>query len=459
MRAALWWLLPLVALARDVRLGNGLGTRRREAARDRGDDRAEARGHRAAARIRDTRRCRRAHRNRRAHALQSDPPPRAADGAGGRALADEARSVRADRERCSSTARTRLSCARSPATSRGASKRAKRSTGCASTDVKADRVVLALGDESEELVLKVATNPRPTPAPVVATPQQAPAVAAAPAPAPAARPPREPQRGRGGSPGCRRRRQSSDAARRAPRRQRRRRREEQPTGATPRHRPAGTRSTSSISNALAVARLRSERKRLHSRDIARPHLEANMTRQKPAYACSALAAAFLVAGCATQPDVGTPPTTKTLPNRGTSGVSLALADAAERAQKPGLPTPEEKARLFKGTGVLVKGQQPGRRAAFRPGRRPAGRRRSRSQLRGGGPARSRAQHPRRRPQRELHDRRLGGRPGDDPHVGGHPARRADRHARDAAANERRGDGQGGRPLQDPAERRRRSAAT
>ena len=84
-----------------------------------------------------------------------------------------------------------------------------------------------------------------------------------------------------------------------------------------------------------------------------------MTRQKSAYACSALAAAFLVAGCATQPDVGTPPTTKTLPNRGTSGVSVALADAAERAQKPGLPTAEERARLFKGTGVLVKGQQPG----------------------------------------------------------------------------------------------------
>jgi hypothetical protein len=32
-------------------------------------------------------------------------------------------------------------------------------------DVKPDRVVLALGDESEELMLKVATNPRPTPAP------------------------------------------------------------------------------------------------------------------------------------------------------------------------------------------------------------------------------------------------------------------------------------------------------
>jgi len=52
-------------------------------------------------------------------------------------------------------------------------------------DVKADRVTLTLGDESEELVLKVATNPRPTPAPVVAA-APAPAVAAAPAPTPAA---------------------------------------------------------------------------------------------------------------------------------------------------------------------------------------------------------------------------------------------------------------------------------
>jgi len=57
-------------------------------------------------------------------------------------------------------------------------------------DVKADRVVLALGDESEELVLKVATNPRPTPAPVIATPQQAPVVVAA--PAPGAAPPANP---------------------------------------------------------------------------------------------------------------------------------------------------------------------------------------------------------------------------------------------------------------------------
>ena len=52
-------------------------------------------------------------------------------------------------------------------------------------EVKPDRVMLTLGDESEELVLKVATNPRPTPQPVAAAPAAAPAVAAAPAaPAP-----------------------------------------------------------------------------------------------------------------------------------------------------------------------------------------------------------------------------------------------------------------------------------
>jgi hypothetical protein len=47
-------------------------------------------------------------------------------------------------------------------------------------EVKADRVTFMVGNESEELVLKVATNPRPTPAPVVAvTPQPAQPVAAA----------------------------------------------------------------------------------------------------------------------------------------------------------------------------------------------------------------------------------------------------------------------------------------
>jgi len=53
-------------------------------------------------------------------------------------------------------------------------------------EVKADRVRLALGDESEELVLRVAPNPRPTvqPAfPAPAAPAAAPAAAQAPVPA------------------------------------------------------------------------------------------------------------------------------------------------------------------------------------------------------------------------------------------------------------------------------------
>jgi general secretion pathway protein D len=52
--------------------------------------------------------------------------------------------------------------------------------------------------------------------------------------------------------------------------------------------------------------------------------------------------------------------------------SPAMADAAERALQPGLPTAEDKARLFKGTGVLVKGQQPGGALPPGPPVQPAG---------------------------------------------------------------------------------------
>jgi len=44
-------------------------------------------------------------------------------------------------------------------------------SGMLVAEVKSDRVKLTLGDESEELVLKVSTNPRPTPQPVAAVPQ------------------------------------------------------------------------------------------------------------------------------------------------------------------------------------------------------------------------------------------------------------------------------------------------
>ena len=55
-------------------------------------------------------------------------------------------------------------------------------------EVKADRVTFMLGEESEELVLKVATNPRPTPAPVVAAAPQPVQAVAAPQPGQPGRP-------------------------------------------------------------------------------------------------------------------------------------------------------------------------------------------------------------------------------------------------------------------------------
>ena len=59
------------------------------------------------------------------------------------------------------------------------------------------------------------------------------------------------------------------------------------------------------------------------------------------------------------PEGGAPVAMRTSPMKGTQAMSPAFADAAERALQPGLPTAEEKARIFKGTGVLVRGQQPG----------------------------------------------------------------------------------------------------
>ena len=67
--------------------------------------------------------------------------------------------------------------------------------------------------------------------------------------------------------------------------------------------------------------------------------------------------------CASPPPapegVGPPLAMRTIPMKSTQSLSPALADAAERALQPGLPTAEDKARIFKGTGVLVRGQQPG----------------------------------------------------------------------------------------------------
>jgi hypothetical protein len=97
-----------------------------------------------------------------------------------------------------------------------------------------------------------------------------------------------------------------------------------------------------------------------------------MTRQKSARACCALAAAFFVAGCATQPDVGSPPPMNSLPNRGRIQRVAGACRRRRARTETRVADPEEKARLFKGTGVLVKGSSPAARclpARCRPARR------------------------------------------------------------------------------------------
>jgi len=70
-------------------------------------------------------------------------------------------------------------------------KQGDRIDGVLVAEVKPDRVRLALGDESEELTLKVVTNPKPTPAP--AAPAAAPGASGAPPTTPGAAP-GQPQR-------------------------------------------------------------------------------------------------------------------------------------------------------------------------------------------------------------------------------------------------------------------------
>ena len=57
--------------------------------------------------------------------------------------------------------------------------------GLTVAEVKPDRVKLALGDETEELVLRVATNPRPTTPPATPVPAPPPAGSVPPTPSPA----------------------------------------------------------------------------------------------------------------------------------------------------------------------------------------------------------------------------------------------------------------------------------
>ncbi len=101
-------------------------------------------------------------------------------------------------------------------TAGGKSRRVKQGetiNGIVVAEVKPDRVRLALGDESEELVLRVATNPRPTapPAPAGAAPNPAPAVPGGAPAAPAAGQPAQPAAA-GSTPSLAERRRAARAA-------------------------------------------------------------------------------------------------------------------------------------------------------------------------------------------------------------------------------------------------------
>ena len=86
-----------------------------------------------------------------------------------------------------------------------------------------------------------------------------------------------------------------------------------------------------------------------------------MKNRFPALCATMLVAAILVAACATPPaDSGSatsPPTTKTTAHRVSPAISPGLEEAARRTRLASQD--EDSARIYKGTGVVVKGQIPG----------------------------------------------------------------------------------------------------
>jgi len=86
---------------------------------------------------------------------------------------------------------------------------------------------------------------------------------------------------------------------------------------------------------------------------------------------TAVAVAFALAGCQTQPmgiDEMAGRTGRPVQNKG-DGLSPAMADAAARAQAN---ASADSARIYKGTGVVVKGMQPGGKLPTGPAVQPAG---------------------------------------------------------------------------------------
>ena len=165
---------------------------------------------------------------------------------------------------------------------------------------------------------------------------------------------------------------------------------------------------------------------------------------------------LLLTSCATQnADRDAAPPWRTKPLDSTTGI-FGPGSPGYGTDKGDASGSGDKARVFKGTGQLVKGQLPGGGLPARDS--GCGRQRAvgRAQLRGGRSPRCRPQHPDGHAQRVVHDRAAGGRHGHYSHDFRHSTRGASGHPRNAAAHERRRDGQGKRHLEDRAGRRRRA---
>jgi len=75
------------------------------------------------------------------------------------------------------------------------------------------------------------------------------------------------------------------------------------------------------------------------------------------------AVSLAVASCATQPAEDTRYPLRAIPNKGVSSISPALADAVTRSNDPNVA---DRAKIYTGTGVVIKGQQPGAAAPVPP---------------------------------------------------------------------------------------------
>src|SRR5947207_7027269 len=91
-------------------------------------------------------------------------------------------------------------------------------------------------------------------------------------------------------------------------------------------------------------------------------MDMTMKNRFPALCATVSVAAILVAACATPPtDTGSaaPPRTATSAHRVSPAISPALEEAARRTRLASPEAADDAARIYKGTGVVVKGQVPG----------------------------------------------------------------------------------------------------